>query len=193
MSTQLLLPGMEPGSIHNLFFAFQPDWTSGSQALALGEDFRSRNGLLGDLFQRSKLHVSLQPVGAYYDELPRDIVAKAKGAAYFLRAPPVEVRFDLAGSYPRPFATSPFVLHSQASQACITTLHSELGEAMRRHGLRRGVKRTVTPHMTLFYDGRTLRPAPIEPITWVARELVLIHSRVGLGCHEVLGRWPLRA
>lgn len=49
-----------------------------------------------------------------------------------------------------------------------------------------------TPHATLLYRrGEPLRQC-IDPTSWTVTEFVLIHSHVGLGLHEELGRWPLR-
>ena len=76
-------------------------------------------------------------------------------------------------------------------QGCLVAFHRALGEAMKRHGLWR-VSRTLTPHMTLLCDGLLLPASEVEPAGWTAREFVLIHSFVGLGCHNVLGRWPLK-
>ena len=49
-----------------------------------------------------------------------------------------------------------------------------------------------TPHATLLYRrGEPLRQC-IDPTSWTVTEFVLIHSHVGLGLHQELGRWPLR-
>lgn len=191
MFAQPFLPDLEPKSAHNLFFAILPDWASANHAVEVGESARRRNGLLGDPLKRSNLHVSLQGVGLFYDALPRAIVAKAEAAASMMREAALDVRFDLVGSYPRTSDTSPFVLHSKAHQLRLVAFHRALGEAMKRHGLRR-VSRTLTPHMTLLYDGLVLPATEVEPVAWTAREFVLIHSFVGLGRHDVLGRWPLK-
>lgn len=192
MFAQLYLPHLEPKSAHNLFLALQPDWVAGGQALAIGEEARRRNGLRGKLFERSQLHVSLQNGGLFYDGVPREIVTRIMAAAEAVEAVPIELRFDLAGSYRPSGDKSPFALHAKTSQLSVIAFNRSLGEAMRRQGLRR-VTRSLTPHMTLLYDRLALSSAAIEPIAWVAREFVLIHSHVGLGVHEVLGRWPLKS
>lgn len=49
-----------------------------------------------------------------------------------------------------------------------------------------------TPHATLLYRrGEPLRQC-IDPTSWTVTEFLLIHSHVGFGLHEELGRWPLR-
>jgi 2'-5' RNA ligase len=44
----------------------------------------------------------------------------------------------------------------------------------------------------MLYDGRLVAGQPVEPIRWVVREFVLVHSLLGQTRHEVLGRWALR-
>ena len=45
--------------------------------------------------------------------------------------------------------------------------------------------------MTLLYGERAGASEPIEPISWRADRLFLIHSRLGEARHEVAGEWPL--
>jgi len=48
------------------------------------------------------------------------------------------------------------------------------------------------PHATLLYRrGEPLQQC-IDPTSWTVTEFLLIHSHVGFGLHEELGRWPLR-
>ncbi len=191
MFAQPFLPDLEPKSVHSLFFAILPDWASANQALAVAEGARRRNGLLGNPIKRSNLHVSLQGVGLFYDALPKPIVTKALASASMVREAALEVRFDRVGSYRPAGDTSPLVLYSKAHQLPLIAFHRALGEAMRRHGLRR-VSGTLTPHMTLLYDGRLLPSTEVEPVAWTAREFVLIHSVIGLGRHDILGCWSLK-
>lgn len=49
------------------------------------------------------------------------------------------------------------------------------------------------PHMTLAYDKKFIPRQPIDPISFVAREFVLVHSPRGLTIYKDLNRWPLMA
>jgi 2'-5' RNA ligase len=45
----------------------------------------------------------------------------------------------------------------------------------------------------LLYDEVTAAPEPMPAIRWTARELVLLHSRIGQSqsAYAALARWPL--
>ena len=45
--------------------------------------------------------------------------------------------------------------------------------------------------MTLLRDVVEIAAQTIEPITWTAREFVLVHSLIGQTRHIPLGRWAL--
>jgi 2'-5' RNA ligase len=46
--------------------------------------------------------------------------------------------------------------------------------------------------MTLFYDRCSVAEDPIDPIRWMVRDFVLVHSIRGGGRHILPGQWPLR-
>lgn len=49
----------------------------------------------------------------------------------------------------------------------------------------------IWPHVSLLWDRAEAPRQFVEPISWMAREFVLLDSPHGEGRHEVLGRWPL--
>ncbi len=49
------------------------------------------------------------------------------------------------------------------------------------------------PHVTLGYDIRPFAALPINPVSWVQEEILLIESHVGASRHFVHGRWRLSA
>lgn len=69
-------------------------------------------------------------------------------------------------------------------------LHRILGAAMNKNGLRAAEE--FTPHMTLSYGPTLIPTQAIEPISFVAREFALIHSKLGLAQYEVIDRWALK-
>jgi len=103
---------------------------------------------------------------------------------------PFEIAFDRATSFAGRRPQLPLVLCGPRSVDPLFALHGTLGAALARTGFAR-VSRRFTPHMTLLYDTRRLAPCSVEPVTWTAREFVLIHSRIGLTQHIPLGRWSL--
>jgi 2'-5' RNA ligase len=46
--------------------------------------------------------------------------------------------------------------------------------------------------MTLLYTDTFVERQAIAPVRWQVKEFLLIHSFVGEGRQEILGRWPLR-
>ncbi|MEP6720716.1 MAG: hypothetical protein ABJA77_04680 [Variovorax sp.] len=50
------------------------------------------------------------------------------------------------------------------------------------------------PHLSLLYDEQAIPEHDVEPIAWIAREVVLVHSAIDQRkqTHETLARWPLR-
>ncbi len=49
------------------------------------------------------------------------------------------------------------------------------------------------PHMTLLYGKHQVQDQSVAPVSWTAREVVLILSERGADQYQILGRWPLRA
>lgn len=47
------------------------------------------------------------------------------------------------------------------------------------------------PHVSLLWDEVRAPREFVAPVSWTAREFVLLDSRYGESRHEVLGRWPL--
>jgi 2'-5' RNA ligase len=86
----------------------------------------------------------------------------------------------------------PLVLLGDDGLVGVRALQQALDLAMAQIGLGHGVREHYTPHLTLLYDGCHVAARPIEPITWTAREFVLVRSLIGQSRHEVLARLPLR-
>ena len=113
------------------------------------------------------------------------------GDAATVSAEAFSITFDHAGSFAIKRRLLPLVLRAEAPPAPLFGLWLRLGDAMARNGLRGGPARSFTPHMTLLYDLRHIETCAVEPVSWIVRELVLVHSRHGETRHIWLGRWPL--
>ncbi|WHO73262.1 2'-5' RNA ligase family protein [Rhizobium sp. BT03] len=71
-------------------------------------------------------------------------------------------------------------------------LHVQLGVGMHNTGLHHNIDRNFTPHMTLLYDRKAVPPTSLDqPVSWTAREFLLIHSLLGKSEHHIIDRWPL--
>jgi 2'-5' RNA ligase len=170
-----------------LFFAIFPD-ADAAKAIAIQAAHLGReHGLVGKPLFAHRLHVTLHDLGGYA-QLPPDMVKTARAAGDAVAAPAFDVVFDRAMSFP---SSGTYVLCGGAGAAQLAAFRQSLGLAIGHAGL--PVKRSFTPHMTVLYDRHPVAEHAIEPITWTAKEFVLVNSHVGKGVHEVLGRWPLRA
>lgn len=74
----------------------------------------------------------------------------------------------------------------------VRRLQRALVDAIARAGIAPAPYWRFSPHVTLHYDRARHVEGPIDVVSWPARELVLIESRVGRHLHVVRGRWPLR-
>ena len=174
-----------------LFFALFPDAGTAGHIAALAGELRDRHGLRGQPLARERFHITLTHLGDY-EGLPRDLVAKAAEAGRRVAAPPVQARFDRAGSFAGRARNNPFVLLSGERETPVTAFQRVLGEAMKATGL--GHKAgPYSPHVTLLYDDAVIADHAIDPVSWTAGEFVLVHSLLGQTRHVILDRWPLGA
>ena len=74
--------------------------------------------------------------------------------------------------------------------ADLKALSTRLRDVVIKLGAER--KRPFMPHMTLLRSDTILPSCEIKPITWTAREIVLVHSLLGKTTHRHVGRLPLR-
>lgn len=174
---------------HSLFFALFPPAADAERLARLAAVLRQQEGLTGRLLDVTRLHVTLLALGAAETEPLPSFIEAAKEAAASIVAPPFELAFDRALSFP---GSGAFVLRGDDGPATSLSLFRKaLGEAMAARGIR--PRLGGAPHMTLLYDDRHVAEFAIEPVRWTAREFVLVHSHVGRTRHEWLGRWPLRS
>jgi 2'-5' RNA ligase len=152
------------------------------------------NGITGSLLLEGRFHVSLQHVGDYKRLRPKTVFAASRSGLLVIM-PEFEVTFRHAASFPgRPAAggrppSRPLVLLADNGPVC--ELSRLLGIGMKTNGLRSSDH--FVPHMTLAYDQKFIPRQPIDPISFVAREFILIHSLRRLTVYKALYRWPLIA
>jgi 2'-5' RNA ligase len=115
----------------------------------------------------------------------------AAAAAATIDVAPFEVVFDRVASFARR-AHLPLVLRGGEGAAGLVVLQKALGVALNAMGIASGEKRAYTPHVTLLYDDRRLPAQDVEPIAWVAQELVLVRSLLGRSRHQPIASWPLQ-
>jgi 2'-5' RNA ligase len=177
-----------PSQKDRIFFACLPDPATAARIHDLAAKLKFANGFDGTLILPEHLHVTLFHLGDWA-ALPEEIVRLAKGAAEALGAEPFEVEFRRAESFRNSTGIYPFVL--TADVAPWRKLHDALAQALARAGLGGATKGEFKPHITLLRDEKRASPAPIAPIAWTVRDVVLVHSLLGKTTHVHLGRWPL--
>jgi 2'-5' RNA ligase len=191
MPEQLSFEWYEPPSrsapLDAVFFALLPDGSARREIIGIADRFVRNYRLTGRRIALDRLHVSLCGV-----QCRRDIVGKllplAEAAARRVQLGPFDANFDRAMSFKSKTGNYPLVLVSKTDE--ILALFRTLGGTLAKV-LGTTERKTLTPHVTMLYDRELILEQEVQPVSWIARELVLIHSLRGLTKHEVLGRWPL--
>jgi 2'-5' RNA ligase len=188
---QLSLDGIAPEQpTDRLFFAIFPDAPAAARIAALAQSLRVEHRLRGRPQRADRLHATLHHLGDHAG-LPPSLVSAAGTAAARVATPPFEITFDSASSFSGRAGNLPLVLRAGRGVRSLEALHAAIGTRMAAAGLARLVKPAFVPHVTLLYDDRSVAPRAIEPVTWIVREFVLVHSLLRRTEHRVLGRWEL--
>jgi RNA 2',3'-cyclic 3'-phosphodiesterase len=184
-------PDGAAGGKGRVFFALCPPLPIAQSLNGFARRVEAGRGLRSKLVKTECLHVSLI-AGGNYDELPGEMIAAFADAASTVEMPAFHIAFDRLMSF-KGKPSRPLVLVGDDGVSGIRMLREKLMLALHRGGFVSRGQREFTPHLTLAYDERDLGTRSVEPIGWIARDFVLIHSRYGQGRHDVLGRWPLRS
>jgi RNA 2',3'-cyclic 3'-phosphodiesterase len=179
-----------------LFFGLRPPSDIAARAHRSGDDVRNAHGLRCPLIGRERLHLSLLGFDS-----PRILPEEAVDALRCVGATVVMPQFRIELNRMMSFGKKSdrarkraFVLAGDdETTPGIAMLRRQIICALRLAGCRATIPVSFNPHMTLFWDRHDPGEQPIEELGWTARDFVLIHSLHGLGKHEELGRWPLRA
>ena len=188
------IPPLQPKRPDRVFFGLLLEAKYRSEFWATQRRLCDINGITGSLLLKERFHVSLQHVGDY-KRLRSKTEFAASRSGRLVEMPAFEVTFGLAVSFAgRPAArgrpaSRPFVPLADNGPVC--ELSRLIGIAMKANGLKSADH--FVPHMTLAYDEKFVPRQPIDPIGFVAREFILIHSLRGLTIYKDLNRWPLMA
>jgi 2'-5' RNA ligase len=180
-----------PKMPERLFIGLFPDAAARRSAERICRHIADEENLVGnmltiDRFHTSLIHISDRKRVRSKDEFVADRAAKT------VKLPPFEITFSRLGSFPgapkkdRPLE-HPLVL--LADEGPVMELHAALGAGLRRFRYR--VPESFRPHLTLSYNRQFLPVRAIEPITFVVKEFVLVHSRLWLTEYRILNRWTL--
>ncbi|MBI3676747.1 MAG: 2'-5' RNA ligase family protein [Proteobacteria bacterium] len=174
-----------------IFFACLPDAETAARIYALAETIKAARKFEGVQIRPEHLHVTLFHLGDW-NGLPADIVTLAGQAAAQVATPAFDVTFNRTESFRNRTGIYPFVMTADKDAAAWRTLHTALGEALKRVGLGGATQGEFKPHVTLLRDGLRAPASPVVPISWTVREFVLVHSLLGKTTHIHLARWRLQ-
>lgn len=191
MSAQLSLFGAEAPVTDGLFLALFPEIHAQIRINGIARQLRDEHGLKGKLLEANRYHVSLFSFGEY-SGLPPRLAPDVVKAATAVEMSPFDVMFDRVMSFSSNAKRRPLVLGGAEGLARLIAFQKALAAVMQKAGLARA-KQQFTPHVTLLYDERGVEEQPTERIGWTVTEFALVHSLLGRGQYDILGRWPLRA
>ena len=190
-----------PSPTDRLFFAILPDPATATRIGTFTQQLSSEYGLRGRPLLADRLHITLHHLGDFAG-LPDGLVDNACQAAAKIHAAPFDVTFERVLSFGRKSRNRPIVLlgnqTTSGGLADLMAFQKDVYAQMCRAGLQ-GDKQIArqnvhfTPHTTLLYDMNEVPEQAIEPISWRATELVLIHSLLGKTKHIHVARWTLTA
>lgn len=167
-----------------LFFAVRPDPETASKIAQRTMRWRADHGLRGKPLKPEHLHVTLCHVDDNDTPPPVELIDALAERAAAVTMPAFRVEFDRVMS----FGEGAFVLGGDDHLIGLHVLQQRLSDAL---DARPGPARRFEPHVTLLRDSRRIAEQPIEPISWTAREIVLVHSFRGQTIHRDVVRVPL--
>jgi RNA 2',3'-cyclic 3'-phosphodiesterase len=167
-----------------LFFAVRPDQETAARIAERTMRWRAAHGLTGKPLKPEHLHVTLFHVGDDDTPPPAELIEALGERAAQIAMPAFRVEFDRVMS----FRNGAFVLGGNDHLIGLHVLQQRLSDAL---DARPGPARRFEPHVTLLRDSQRIAEQPIEPISWTAREIVLVHSLLGQTIHRDVVRVPL--
>ena len=139
----------------------------------------------GRAIPAERLHLTLLFLGEVAPDAEKRLLAAAgrvEGRAF-------DLTLDRAGCF---FRSKVFWLGPSAVPRKLAELGQALHAAMAGVGLAPERKELV-PHVTCVRDIRhVIRPVPVDPLIWPARQFALVHSEPGAKpVYHVVSQWPL--
>ncbi len=181
---------IDQGPVNEFYFAILPDVAIAARSHELAGHLRRQHRFSTKPRRPDLFHVTLYPIGSFR-RLPEEVAFAAMEAASRVRKSRFPVVFDRAVSFGNG-DNRPLVLWNKHGNAELKALHQELADAMRLTGIMPTKEKPVEPHMTLLYQGHLVPDIMLaEPVSWTARDFVLINSLQGEAKHEHLCYWTL--
>jgi len=194
MPDQPSFPGFERQpplpATDRLFLGVFLERDAAARGVDLARRLRKDLNLRGMPLAAERLHITLHHIGDYAG-LPPRVIAAIRDAAATVRMDPFEVEFDRVASFSGRPGNRPLVLRGGDGLAELMKFQRGLSVAITRARVGRPVASQFTPHVTLLYDDIQVEELAVEPIRWIVREFILVHSLLGQTRHVPLARWSL--
>jgi len=174
---------------HRYFYALQPSPAKLEAIAAHRDAFPGGYSHVSD----ERIHLTVA-VTHDFDKHDERIVQVLKAIGNRAAVDPFRVTLDrISGSSnPDDKNRGSIALRASRKPAGLSDLNLQLSAPMGHWGLLRDGW-SLHPHTTLLYWQGQPFLRPIQPISWLAIELVLIHSIVGETEHIECGRWRLES
>lgn len=196
MSSQLSFFDNEPPSARqksSLFVAFVPDEAAVQRILDCRERIAASHGPLGKPVSPERLHITLVWISDYEGDLPPRVVRET-GEACVAAAVQFEafpIRLDHVGFYQGKPGALPLVMKgSESDSPQLIEFRKSLVKQLALRGVSFKGSKDFDPHLTLSRGSLQIGEA-VDPVSWVAGEVVLLRSLVGQGKYVTLGKWRL--
>lgn len=175
---------------HSLFLALFPDRETTQGIAAMAGELQRKHALSARLRPLDHLHITLHFFDDY-PEIPTSFVELVKQVCAPVAASvsPFEVMLDQVTSFQAKPGHHPLILTpDETSRESLNRLHEALLKV-----LKTSTSKPFSPHLTLSYEQKVLRPEPVKPICWTAHEMALISSEQGRSLYHRLATWKLGA
>jgi RNA 2',3'-cyclic 3'-phosphodiesterase len=169
-----------------LFFALCPDAVLRARIAERATTLHAHAG--GRMSGARRYHMTLQFLGDF-DDLPRQLVDDAIGAATRVVEPAFAIHLDQAGS----FSNRVGWLGCSHMPEGLRQLWDALGRSLARARVQVRSGTSFVPHVTILRNVASLPATPVVPLHWPVREFMLLRSWHPVRAeYDVLGRWPLQ-
>lgn len=186
-------PRFAPTGSDRLIVVILPPPSVARDLNEVGIGLRENHLLRGNSRPISHLHVTMFHVGDFAG-LREEVVAAARRAC--AAAAKMSRRFllkmDRASCNGKRWRGNPLVLTGKEKNTFLTQLYQKLVLQFLREDFKDQRKR-FNPHVTLAYVDGVMSSEVLPPVSWMAEDIVLIHSLVGKTQYIELGRWKLGA
>lgn len=175
---------------NSLFLALFPDREAVTRICDVATGIQSRHGLKSKLRPPDHFHITLHWLGDF-PNVPARLIEGVHHACETMvsRVSSFEVTLDRVVSF-----GDALVLkgnHEISANPALMELEHALSLQLVKNGVFNPKSPKFSPHLTLLYDRRHLAEEAVKPLKWIAQEMVLIQSKIGLTEYHRLGQWRL--